>query len=300
MKTKIAGAFILFLLLTLFSGMYVVDQREQVVITRWSKLVDTETKPGLHWKIPFIDTATAYPNRILEWDGQRGQIPTGDKTYIWVDPFARFRIADLETFYMSVQTLPSAMSRLDGVINPAIRDIIQNTELGDIIRSTNRQLTESGEFSAVTIGRSGVVEKIFENAEPKVAKFGLELVDFDIKRVNYIDSVRVKVYDRMSAERYQAAALITSEGAGDYQDIMGKRDKELAEITSGAKKEAAEIRGAADAEAAAIYAKAYEVDEEFYSFYKMLETYRAAATADAEFIMTTDSELFRLMGGLEG
>lgn len=300
MKTKIAAAFIVFLLLTLFSGMYVVDQREQVAITRWSKLVDTETEPGLHWKIPFIDTATVFPNRILEWDGQRGQIPTGDKTYIWVDPFARFRIADLRTFYMSVQTLPSAMSRLDGVINPATRDVIQNTELGDIIRTTKRQLTGSGEFSEVTIGRSGVVNKIFENAQAKVAKFGLELIDFDIKRVNYIDTVRVKVYNRMSAERNQEAARITSEGAGKYQDIMGKRDKELAEITSSARKEAAEIRGAADAEAAAIYAKAYEIDEKFYNFYKQLETYRSAATAAAEFIMTTDSELFRLMGGLDG
>ncbi|MBT6690245.1 protease modulator HflC [archaeon] len=308
MKKTIAVVTVLVFVLVvgiLFSGLYTVHETEQMVITRFSKLVDVvneygeKNDAGLHWKTPFLNTAKPFSKQILEWDGQSGQMITADKKYIHVDTFARWRIADLKKYYTVVGTRDEALSRLDDIVDPATRNAVQQASLANIVRSTNRKLSETGDFNDVELGREGVVNKILAAAQIKVAEFGIELIGFEIKRVNYIEAVRTAVYGRMSAERNQKAAEITSEGEAEYNTILGNRDRDLKEITSTAAMTAQKTRGQADANAAKIYSDSYSVDPKFYDFYKKMMVYRTSAENGLDLIMTTDSELWKMMQGLK-
>lgn len=298
MKRNIALGVIFVALLALFSGMYVVDEREQVAVTRFGALVATVDIPGLHWKIPFVTDAKPFPKVILDWDGQRGKIPTGDKTYVWVDTFGRWKIVDLYKFYTTVGNIDTAMSRLDSIIESATRDIIQKASLLDLVRTTNTKLAESGDFSDITDGRAGIVAKIYTIASEGTEKFGIKLVGFDLKRLNYIEQTRTKVYNRMSAERNQEAARINSEGGAEVADIDGQREKELKRIYSAAQRTAKEIKGEAEATAAKIYADAYDIDPKFYDFYQKMKMYRIAASKGTELFVSTNSPLWNLVEGL--
>ncbi len=292
-------------LLTLSGSIYTIDETEQVVITQFGKPVAGPImEAGLHFKIPFIQQVNYFNKNLLEWDGESGQVPTLDKTYIWVDVFARWRIVDAMKFFLSVNNEASAQGRLDTIINAATRNFIQSYHLIEVIRESNRKMeivsaaldSEHAPIPAeVTLGRAKMTRMIVEQARPKLTDFGIELVDVQIKRLNYISDVQKKVYERMIAERKQIAEKFRSEGQGESKKIEGMMAKELKTITSEAYRKAEEIKGKADAEAARTYAEAYGKDPEFYSFITTLDMYRNLPEKEIKLLMTTNSPLFHYL-----
>jgi len=294
-------------ILFVFTAAYVVDETEQVVVTQFGKVVGKpKSEPGLYFKIPFIQNTNYFPKNLLQWDGDPGQIPTLDKTYIWVDTFARWRIIDPITFFQTVNNTTSAQGRLDDIIDPAVRNLITENRLIETVRKTNRELDtyeigledikERPSYKIVT-GREKITKQIMEQAQPKLAKFGIELVDVKIKRINYVEQVRDSVYGRMIAERKQIAEKFRSEGMGEARKILGEKERDLKRITSEAYKIAEEIKGKADAESTKLYAQAFGVDPDFYSFIKTLEIYSEALDKDTSLVLSTDSEFFKYLKG---
>ncbi len=293
--------------LLVFTSAYIVDETEQVVITQFGKVMgETKQAPGLYFKVPFIQQANYFPKNLLHWDGDPGQIPTLDKTYIWVDTFARWKIVDPVKYFQTVGNLISAQGRLDDIIGPAVRNFISSYKLIETVRTTNRELdtfeigledVKKRSASVIKTGRQKITEGILKQAKPKLEKFGIELVDVKIKRINYVEQVRRTVYSRMIAERNQIAEKFRSEGQGEARKILGEKERDLKLITSQAYKVAQEIKGKADAESTKIYAKAYGVDPEFYSFIKTLDVYGQALDKDSSIVLSTDSEFFKYLKG---
>lgn len=311
MKTKgIILIVIVIALLIGFSSAYIVDETEQVVITQFGKVVGTpKTEPGLYFMIPFIQASNILPKNLLEWDGDPGQIPTKEKTYIWVDTFARWKIIDPVKFLESVKSIVSARGRLDDIIDPAVRNFITSYRLIESVRKSNREMdiVEVGMDDkaqdkhkttySISTGRDKITKGIMEQAMPKLAEFGIELVDVKIKRINYVEEVRKSVYGRMIAERKQIAEKFRSEGQGEARKILGEKERDLKLITSEAYRKAQEIKGKADAESTKLYAKAYGVDPEFYSFIRTLEIYNEALDKESSLVLSTDSEFFKYFKG---
>ena len=293
--------------LIFFLSAYTVDETEQVVITQFGKVVgNPKIDPGLYFRVPFIQNINKFPKNLQEWDGDPGQIPTLDKTYIWVDTFARWLIVDPIKFFQTVTNINSALGRLDDIIDPAVRNFITSYPLIETVRQTNRKMDtfemgmdESNDrhIGTIKIGREKITEGIQNQAKPKLLEFGIELVDVKIKRVNYVEQVRESVYGRMIAERKQIAEKFRSEGQGEARKILGKKERELKKITSEAYKTAQDIMGQADAEAISIYANAYEKDPEFYSFLQTLENYSTTINKDTSLIMSTDAEYLKFFKG---
>ncbi|MGD9210512.1 MAG: protease modulator HflC [Desulfobacteraceae bacterium] len=302
------------LIIILFASAYVVDETEQVVVTQFGKVIgDPKKEPGLYFRVPFIQHTTFFPKNLQEWDGDPGQIPTLEKTYIWVDAFARWRITDPIKFFQTVNNTISALGRLDDILDPAVRNFVTSYPLIETVRRTNRvmdtfeigignksdddeQEDQRPQF-IINTGREKIMEGILKQAQPKLEPFGIELVDIKIKRVNYVEQVQKSVYGRMIAERKQIAEKFRSEGKGEAQKIMGQKERELKRISSGAYRRAQEIKGKAEAEATKLYAEAFGVDPDFYSFSRTLDIYGDVLGQDASLIISTDSELFRYLKG---
>ena len=290
-----------------FASAYVVDETEQVVVTQFGKVVGEPKKtPGLYFKIPFIQQANYFPKNLLRWDGDPGQIPTLDKTFIWVDPFARWKVVDPVKLFQTVNNTVAAIGRLDDIIDPAVRNFITSYQLIEAVRSSNRELDtfeigledvkKEGRYGyQIFTGREAITQGIMEQAQPKLAKFGIELVDVKIKRINYVEEVRNSVYGRMIAERKQIAEKFRSEGKGEAQNILGEKQRDLKRISSEAYRTAQEIKGKADAEVTKIYAEAYGADPEFYSFTKTLEIYGQALDDKNSLVLSTDSEFLKYL-----
>lgn len=292
-----------------YNAAYTVDETEQVVITQFGRIVgDPVVTPGLKFKIPFLQKANFFPKNLLEWDGDPGQIPTLDKTFIWVDTFARWKIVEPITFFQTVNNRFNAIGKLNDIIDPAVRNAITSHRLISAVRNTNREMDTveigredetqaSRDTYSIEIGRAQITKSILEQAKPKLAAFGIELVDVKVKRINYVEQVRKSVYGRMIAERKQIAEKFRSEGKGEARKILGEKERDLKRITSEAYKTAQEIKGEADAKATSIFADAFSADPEFYSFIKTLEIYNEALEKDSELILTTDSEFFKYLKG---
>jgi membrane protease subunit HflC len=277
---------------------YVVDEREQVVITRFGRPIGTYTEPGLHFKRPLVDTVNVFDRRILSWDGVPDQIPTLDKKYIFADTFARWRIVDALLFFQSVHDERGALLRLDDIIDGATRDVVSKSPLVEVARNSNRELPEEEEsrgleveIAEVMLGRDALRQRILEKAREKIQEaFGIELLDVQIKRINYVPQVRKKVFDRMISERKRIAELFRSEGQRNLQEISGLKEKELKRIESEAYLKAQQVRGKADAEAARIYARAYGEDPEFYQFTRTLSAYHETLAGETTLLLSTDSD----------
>ncbi len=306
MKTLIIV--IVIVLIVFVSAAYTVDETEQVVITRFGKSIgEPKTNPGLYFKLPLIEQANRFAKNLLEWDGDRGQIPTLDKTFIWVDTFARWKIVDPLKFFQTMRNEMLAQSRLDDIINSAVRNFITSYPLIETVRKTNRELDtfevgvdqvkEKSHLGEVTIGREKIAKAILDQAQPKLKKFGIEIVDVKIKRINYVEEVQRSVFDRMIAERKQIAEKFRSEGQGEARKIEGDMEKDLKLITSVAYRKAQEIKGKADAEATLIYADAFGRDPEFYSFIQTLDVYKKTMDKDTSLILSTDSEFLKFFKG---
>lgn len=304
-NVKLIAVLIVVLIVVVIGGsfLYTVSETQQVVITQFGKVKRVVQEAGLHFKMPIIEQVNYYEKRILEWDGKPEQVPTLDKRYIWIDCFARWRIDDPLLFRKTVGREESAHSRLDDIINGALRNQISNQLLIDAVRSSARpmQMMEGlegeriAEVTKVDIGRDKVMKNILLEASPAAAKFGIELVDIRIKRINYVKQVQESVYLRMIVERQRIAAKYRSQGEGEAMEIEGRKEKEEKQILSEAYKEAEVIRGKADAEAIKIYAEAYAKDPEFYSFLETLKSYEANLGKGTVVILSTDSDYLQYL-----
>lgn len=317
----VLGLAALFLALIVFSSSaYTVSETEQVFITEFGKPVGTPinadpAKPeaGLHFKMPFIQQVNRIEKRILEWDGPATEMPTRDKLYITVDNFARWRIIDPKAYYEKLRDERSAQSRLNDIIGSETRAVIASHDLIEVIRSDkdrkpvrDEALTAAdsnlGLLPPIRDGRSVLDQQILKAARPKVKDWGIELIDIRFKRINYNRDVVEKIYARMASERQQIAERFRSEGAGEAAKIIGRKERDLLMIESEAYRKEQEIKGKADAEATGIYAAAYNSSPsaaDFYQFVKTLETYQKSLSKDTTVIFTTNSDLFRLLKGVE-
>ncbi len=304
-----AVALVLFLILS--GAFYMVDQTEQVIITQFGQPVgDPITEPGLHFKIPFVQSVNSLDKRFLEWDGAPVAIPTRDKTYIHVNTFARWRIEDPKLYFVRLHDERSAQSRLEDILGSETRNSIAKHDLIEIVRTDkNRQPLRDetlkggptgtiGVLPPIEFGRLKIEEEIKAAATQKLAEFGIAVLDFRIKRVNYNPDVLDRIYQRMISERLQIAQRFRSEGEGQSARIAGQRERDLNEIQSNAYRRVQEIRGEADAKATEIYARAYTQNPqaaEFYAFLKTLETYHKIFSKDSTLVLSTDSDIFALL-----
>lgn len=286
-------------------SMYTVAENEQVLITQFGRIVgEAVTEPGLHWKVPFTQDVHSFDKRWLEWDSSPNQIPTRDKKYIWIDAFARWRISDPVRFYKRLRDEPSAQSRLDDIIDGEVRNVIANHDLIDIVRSSARAF-ERGDESDETqdeaavftpkLGREQVAALVLKKSSEVMPDYGVELADIKVRRINYVESVQQKVFERMISERKRIAERYRSEGGGKRAEIEGKVQRELLRVRSEAYKKAEEIRGKADAEAARVYAEAYSRDADLYEFVKTLEAYRGIVNENTDLVLSTSSPLLRFL-----
>ena len=315
-KTIFVSTVLVFLvviaLLFMTGIMYTLNEAEQVVITRFGKPIgETITTAGLKFKKPFVDAAHRFDKRILEWDGYPNQVPTKDKKYIWIDTTARWKIVDALKFYESVGTEQLAQSRLDDIMDSATRDVVTSHLLIEVVRNSNRILEEIvidpevGEdhlnepLQEINNGRQYITGVILENIKEVVPQFGIEVIDIQIKRLNYVEEVREKVFQRMISERQKIAEMYKSEGEGEAANIGGQKDKELQRIESEAYKTAQKIRGDADAQAIEIYAEAHQKDPDFFRFLETLDTYKETIKDNSTLILTTDSELYHYLKSKE-
>ena len=303
------GAFVL------MSSIYTVSEVEQAIITQFGKPVGTPvTAAGLKIKLPFIQDVNLIDKRVLEWDGSPSDMPTKDKLYVSVDLFARWRIVDPLQYFLRLHDERSAQSRLDDILGSETRNAVAKHELIEIIRTTKDRVplrdtlaTDAGRElhvgSLVPIqkGRKVVEQEIFAEAAAKIRVFGMELLDIRFKRINYNESVRPKIYDRMISERRQIAERFLSEGNGEAARIRGNRVRDLNKIQSEAYRQVEEIRGAADAKATEIYAKAYNQSPEsvaFYEFTRTMQSYKSIIAENTTLVLSTDSDLFKFLKGM--
>jgi len=294
---------VIFGLIILSSTLYTVDQTQQAIITQFGKPIgEPITEPGLHLKKPFIQKVNYFDKRLLEWDGSPTQVPTVDKKYIWVDTTARWKIVDPLKFLQTVGNERTALGRLDDIIDSATRNQITAHLLYELIRNSNREFAQvelgvqaAEEVGEVRYGREAITRAILKEASQVVPRYGMELVDMRIKRVNYVEDVRRKVYDRMISERKRVAEEYRSEGQGKKAEIEGLMEKELKRITSEAYRQAQEIMGESDARATKIYAQAYNKDPEFYSFMRTLEAYKNTLDKQTHLYLTSDSDFYRYL-----
>lgn len=285
-------------------GFFVVSEGEQGIVTQFGKPVGNIRLAGLHFKIPVVQKVHRFERRILKWDGDPNQIPTSDKRFIWVDTTARWRIADPLLFLKTVATERGALSRLDDILDAVVRDTVSGQLLVELVRGTDYR--PSGEPERIEVegveisldqlvGREQILDTILAKARASTPEYGIELIDVQIKRINYVEQVRARVYERMINERKKVAAEYRSEGEGERADILGQMQRELKGITSEAYRRSVEIRGGADARAAAIYAEAYGRDKELYGFLRTLESYRKAINDNGRLVLSTDSEFYRYL-----
>jgi membrane protease subunit HflC len=292
-------------LLLVFSSIYTVSETEQVILTQFGRPVGgVVSNPGLHVKVPFVQTVHRFDKRWLEFDGDANEIPTKDKKYIWVDCYARWRIADPLRFYQAVRDERGGRSRLDDIVDGETRNAVASFDLIEIVRSSNRdfELTEELEgigsaeaMVKIASGRNKIAQIVLEKAAKITPEFGIELVDLRFKRINYVDSVQQKVFERMISERKRIAERSRSEGQGRAAEIRGQKERDMLSASSAGYKSAQEIKGGADAQATTIYARAYGRDVDLYQFTKSMETLNASLGDDSTLILSTDSELLRYL-----
>ena len=311
---KAAGSFISLLVIlavfVVYNAAYTIHETEQVLITQFGKPVgDPITKSGLHFKIPFIQEVNQIDNRFLAWDGKPNEMPTKDKTYILVDTFARWRIQDAKQYFLRLRDERSAQSRLNDILGSETRNAIAKHELIEIVRTTKDRepivdevLSDApgnvGVLYKISKGRALIEKEIFELAGEKLKDFGIELLDIRFKRINYNETVRKRIYERMISERQQIAERFRSEGEGEAARIIGNKERDLQEIESKAYKQIQKIQGDADAKATEIYASAYNQSKQsvdFYEFVKTLETYEEVIDPETTMILSTDSDLYRYL-----
>jgi membrane protease subunit HflC len=299
------------LLVGISQSTYIVNEKEQVVITQFGKPVGKAiTEAGIKFKIPFIQDANFFDKRYLEWDGAPNQVPTKDKKFIFVDTYARWEITDPLQFYKRLTNERGAQSRLDDILDGETRDYIANNNIEETVRNSNRMpvltdtLSEPISDSLVHIksGREKIERMILKSANVRASDLGIVILDFRFKRLNYVQEVQDQVYKRMTSERFRIADKFRSEGQGEASIINGEKERELKSIQSEAFKEAEQIKGKADAQAASIYAGSYNQSEKsrnLYAFLKSMESFEKTFDDKTSLIISTNSEFYRFLKSMK-
>ena len=293
-------------LLALLLSTFTVREYEQVVITQFGRPIGQAiTKPGMNFKIPFIQTANVFEKRFMEWVGDPNQLPTKDKKFIFVETYARWQITDPLQFFKRLTNERSAQSRLDDILDGETRNVVAKNNIEELVRSSNRkpELDSIGEvlgdsLMTVFVGRDKMQDMILASANKQAKELGIKILDFRFKRINYVKEVQTQVYERMKSERYRVADKFRSEGQGEASKINGEKDRELKNIQSAAFKTAEEIKGKADASAASIYAAAYNQSAQsknLYSFMKSMETLEKTFNDKTSIILSTNSEIHQYL-----
>jgi len=306
----IAAAVILLAIVILPSAAYKVDEAEQAVILQFGRPVGQAiTTPGLKFKLPFIQEVRKFDKRIMQWDVAPTQIPTLDQEFIMLDSTARWRIVDPLTFLQSVQTINGAMSRIGDVINTSVRNNISANQLFEIVRSKSwdpdftrldeQEVEKIKMTGKVNIGREEIIKSILEGARQSMDKFGVELIDVRIKRLNYVPSVREQIYEEMISDRLVIADSFRAEGKGRSDSIRGEVQRDVDIIISTAKRIAEVKRGEADGAATKIYNDAYAIDPEFYAFFRTMESYENMIGPGSTLMLDSSSDFFKYMKQIE-
>ncbi len=306
-KSIISIVIIVIAIILIAQSTFVVDEKQQAVITQFGKPVgEAVITSGLKFKTPFVQKVNYFEKRYMEWDGDPNQIPTKDKKFIFVDTYARWQITDPLQFFKRLTNERGAHSRLDDILDGETRDYIANHNIEEAVRNSNRTPISSGVLSEligdslmnINVGRDKIQNMILKTANEQAKDLGIEILDFRFKRINYVQEVRVQVYERMKSERFRIADKFRSEGQGEASKINGEKERELKTIQSDAFRIAEEIKGKADAKAALIYASAYNkssMSRDLYSFLKSMETYQTTFDSTTSVILTTDSELYKYL-----
>ena len=295
-----------------FGSIYIINEAEQAVVTQFGKPVGGAVMDaGIHFKTPIIQTVIKFDKRILEWDGSANEIPTLDNKYIFIDAFARWRISDALQFYKSAKNEMLAQSILDDILDGAVRDEIANRTMVEIVRSSERVMViQDVESSSVNVNnkviedlsakgaRLEIVESVLESVSKRLIdlKMGIEILDVQLKRINYNSQVQEQVFKRMISGQNQIAEKYRAQGQGKKQEILGMQVQRKKEIISNAYLESQKIKGEADANATRIYADAYGKSPEFYNFIKTLETYANTLDSSTQFILSTDNHYLKYLG----
>lgn len=300
----ILAAFALWLVAN--SAIFVVNEYEQVIITQFGDPVgEPITEPGLKFKAPFIQEVHRFDRRFLEWDGDTNELPTRDKRFIWVDTYARWRISDPLLFFQRLRDERGAQTRLDDILDGETRNAIANHNLVELVRLSNRtpevntlEPEDATMLDDIKVGREKIRQIVLEKAQTRTSDLGIEILDVQFKRINYVEEVRRNVYDRMIAERQRIAERFRSQGEGEALRIIGEKDRELARIQSEAYRTAQGIVGEADAQAADIYAAAFDQSADSRSFYEFLRTMEAfgqAIDSQTTLLLGSDGEFYRFL-----
>jgi modulator of FtsH protease HflC len=294
------------LAIVLFNSVYILDETKQAIVTQFGRPVgDPRIDPGLNFKVPFLHKVQFFDKRYLEWDGDKNQVPTKDKKFIFVDTYARWEITNPLQFFIRLRDERSAQSRLDDILDGETRNAVASHDLLDLVRSSNRDPEITEEFMEeieiledISVGRALIEKIVLEKANERTSDLGVRILDFRFKRMNYVDEVRDRVYDRMISERNRIADQFRSEGQGEARKIEGNKERDLAQIQSEAFKLAEEIKGRADAEATDIYASAYNKNRQtidLYKFLRTMESFEKSMDENTSLVISSDSEFFRYL-----
>lgn len=294
------------LAIVLYNSVYILDETKQAIVTQFGRPVgEPRTDPGLNFKVPFLHKVQFFDKRYLEWDGDKNQVPTKDKKFIFVDTYARWEITNPLQFFIRLRDERSAQSRLDDILDGETRNAVASHDLLDLVRSSNRDPEITEDFMEeieiledISVGRAMIEKIVLEKANERTADLGVRILDFRFKRMNYVDEVRDRVYDRMISERNRIADQFRSEGQGEARKIEGNKERDLAQIQSEAFKLAEEIKGRADAEATDIYASAYNRNRQsidLYKFLRTMESFEKSMDENTSLVLSSDSEFFRYL-----
>ncbi|MFO7903255.1 MAG: protease modulator HflC [Pirellulaceae bacterium] len=295
----------------LYSTVFQLQEGKQAVVTQFGRPVRSVSQAGLHVKMPFVQDVHLLEKRLLPWDGAAESMQTGDKKRIFINIWARWHISNVDEFFRAVRTETQGQKILDDLVDSAVRNVVANNDLIDVVRSSDKELKyasetmteiaseEKDEREVVTMGRGKMEDTILEKvvADLKANNYGMELVTVKVKRVNYISSVKNSVYERMRSERNRIAMLFESEAKEEQNRILGTTQKELDAIEGEMEEKSARIHGEADAKVIAMTAEAYNKSPEFYSLLRRLEVFKQALVGKTRLILTTDSELLKLIKG---
>jgi membrane protease subunit HflC len=302
----VTSAIVVVIVIVLSGSLYTLEEGLQAIVVQFGRPVgEPVTEAGLHMKLPFVQEVRRFEKRLLVWDGDPNQIPTKGREFIWVDTTARWRIADAKKFLENVASEAGAQNRLNDILDSVVRDQVSSSELVELVRSASWKAPEAEVLKEIpkereeelkreiARGREEITRTILTEARKIISQYGIELVDVRIKHLDYVESVREKVYERMISERKRIAAQFRSEGEGRSAEILGTMEKELRQIRSTAYRQVQEIQGKADAEATQIYGQAYNKDPEFYAFLRTLESYKENTNMNSVLILTTDSDFYQ-------
>ncbi len=305
-KILIAAVFGVSILIVLYLSVYIVKETEQVVITQFGRPIGNAiTTPGIKLKMPFVHSINRFEKRFMEWDGDPNQIPTKDKKFIFVDAYARWQITDPLQFFKRLTNERGALSRLDDILDGETRNVIARHNIEESVRTSNRKplsdsisdiLTDS--LITIEVGRENIQKMILEAANKQAIELGIIVLDFRIKRINYVGEVQQQVFERMKSERFQMADKFRSEGQGEASRINGEKERDLMNIQSLAFKKSEEIKGRADARAASVYSSAYNrnvASQGLYAFLKSMETLEKTIDNNTSIVISTDNELYKYL-----